>query len=606
MGFAILDTYSIVFRYNKSMKKYEYFYTNPESLRTYLNENMLLGSSSANIFVSEQTLAQSITQELQTANKMMKVDAFINETFSQNLIEFTQLPEQTQVLSQTKDSLDDYFHTGPVVIFKRIPKDDCWIVSYVTQSVSQWGYQPSYFLDNEEAIKTVFHKDDMEGVRHTLGETIAKGEDRLNLQYRINKADGSLAWISEYTQVIRDTKGEPIELVGYLVDITQDKEQEVLYAGIINTTTEGFWLLDDALVIIDVNYSLCAMLGFTRDEMLGKVPLDFIDSQDHALCNAQAELIDDISSRTYEITYRKKDGEILHTLTNATTMLDQTGNIKTFAFMTDISKQKKIEEGLRERHEEIEELNNSLESKISQEVEKNREKDQMMYQQSRLASMGEMIGNIAHQWRQPLNIMALVMQDLYISDQLGNLSSKKVEDSYDKANNLLQYMSQTIDDFRNFFKQDGEEQEFSIKEALDSVYSLVSTNLTYNHIECKIDVKHDSVVKGGLNEFKQVLINIINNAQEAIESHESSQKLINVLITQEKNFAVISIKDDGGGIDKDVIQKVFDPYFTTKNQTQGTGLGLYMSKQIIENSMCGSLSVKNVKDGAEFKISLPL
>ena len=588
------------------MKKYDLSYTDSNTLNSFVKDNQLTGTVFVQVFTSDDFLADKISQEIVSNNNKANVNSFVSTEFTNNLISFTKLPEHTQVLIQTKSSSLDNFHTGPVVIFKRIPKDDCWIVSFVTQSVNQWGYEPSYFLDNEEAIKTVFYEDDMERVRETLIEKISQGEDRFSQQYRINKSDGSLAWISEYTQIIRNAKGEPIELVGYLVDVTQDKEREVLYSGIINTTTEGFWLLNSDLVIIDVNYSLCAMLGFTKDEMIGKVPLDFIDSQDHDLCNAQAQLIDDISSRTYEIAYKKKDGKLLHTLTNATTMLDQTGKIKTFAFMTDISKQKKIEEDLRERHEEIEELNNSLESKISQEVEKNREKDQMMYQQSRLASMGEMIGNIAHQWRQPLNIMALVMQDLYISDQLGNLTSKKVEESYEKSNNLLQYMSQTIDDFRNFFQQGGEELEFSIKDALDSVYSLVNTNLSYNHIECKINVKHDSMVKGGLNEFKQVLINIINNAQEAIESNKSSKKKIEVLITQENGSALISIRDDGGGISKGVIEKVFDPYFTTKNQTQGTGLGLYMSKQIIENSMCGSLSVKNVKEGAEFKIILPL
>jgi len=588
------------------MKQYELFYTNNTDLENFIQSNELANACVVQIYAQSEPLARTLSHALSDIYPDFTINSVVSPGFDETSMQFTKVPENTKAVAVNIPSEFDFFHSGPVVIFKRIPKDDCWIVSHVTQSVQQWGYTPEYFLNNEEAVKTVFHKDDMERIRLTLIENIHEGRNQLNQQYRINKEDGSLAWISEYTQIIRNAKGEPIELIGYLVDITLDKEREVLYSGIINTTTEGFWLLDDALKIIDVNYSLCAMLGFTKDEMIGKEPLDFIDSGDHALCEAQADLIDDISSRIYEISYKTKDGNVLQTLTNATTMYDQSGNIKTFAFMTDISKQKKIEEDLRKRQEDIEELNNSLESKISQEVEKNREKDQMMYQQSRLASMGEMIGNIAHQWRQPLNIMALVMQDLYISDQLGNLTSKKVEDSYEKSNNLLQYMSQTIDDFRNFFQQGGEVSEFSVKEALDSVYNLVNTNLAYNHIECDINVKHDSMIKGGLNEFKQVLINIINNAQEAIESNKSSKKKIDVLITQEKDFALICISDDGGGISKGVIEKVFDPYFTTKNQTQGTGLGLYMSKQIIENSMCGSLSVKNSNNGAEFSIRLPL
>jgi len=547
-----------------------------------------------------------LVQAVTDINKNATINVILAPSYSQTNLHFTVLEKNAEIVSDLSPLEFDFFDSGPVVVFKREPKDDCWIVTHVTHNVTQWGYKPSYFLDDKDAVKEVFHKDDMQSVRNNLTKAIADGQTQINQQYRINKPDGTVAWVSDYTQIIRDSSGKPIELIGYLVDITQDKKHEMLYSGIINTTTEGFWLLNEELKITDVNYSLCAMLGYTKDEMIGKVPFDFIDTTDHDLCQAQANLIDDISSRIYEISFKKRDGEILHTLTNATTMYDKTGALKTFAFMTDISKQKQIEENLRTRQEEIEELNNSLESKIAEEVAKNREKDQMMYQQSRLASMGEMIGNIAHQWRQPLNIMALVMQDIYISDQLGNLTSKKVEESYEKSNNLLQYMSQTIDDFRNFFKQGDDVSVFSIKEAVDTVYNLVSTNLSYNQIECKIELLEDSQVSGGLNEFKQVLINIINNAQEAIQTHTSQDKLIKIVISKEKGNAVVSISDAGGGIDKEVIEKVFDPYFTTKEQTQGTGLGLYMSKQIIENTMCGSLSVKNIKDGAMFTIKLPL
>ncbi len=381
---------------------------------------------------------------------------------------------------------------------------------------------------------------------------------------------------------------------------------EAVYAGIINTTTEGFWLLDADLNITDVNFSLCRMLGYRKEELLNKKPFDFIDTEDQAHCKSQAELIDDISSRTYEIVFRRKDGSPLYGLVNATTMHDHDDKLKTFAFITDITKQKVIEEELRSHQEAIEKLNNTLEQKIHEEVEKNREKDQMMYQQSRLASMGEMIGNIAHQWRQPLNIMALVMQDIYISDQLGNLSSQKVEESYNKANNLLQYMSQTIDDFRNFFKESDDEEVFSLKDAVESVYGLVSTNLAYHHISCEIHVEEDSMITGGLNEFKQVMINILNNAQEAITVNDSSKKEIRITISKKGSHAVVLVHDDGGGIKKEVLLKIFDPYFTTKAQTQGTGLGLYMSKRIIENMMLGSLSAKNVRNGAEFRIALPL
>ena len=588
------------------MKQIEHIYENTNTLKTFIDDNKVNDLCLIQVYSQNKAQALKVKQELEALCKNMNVSLVVSCEIAQITVNFTILPSDAEIINHDVPIEFGFFHAGPVVIFKREPKDDCWLVTHVTRSVSQWGYEPEYFLDSEEAVKNVFYKEDMQRVRNTLAQHIKEGAIKINQQYRINKADGTIAWISDYTQVIYNTKGEPTELIGYLVDITQDKDHTALYEGIVNTTTEGFWLLDAELRIIDVNYSLCAMLGYTRDEMIGRKPLEFIASRDHSICTTQAALINDISSRIYEIAYKTKSGGTFHTLTSATTMYDQDGNMKTFAFMTDISIQKRTEEDLRKRQDDIEELNNSLESRIRQEVEKNREKEQMMYQQSRLASMGEMIGNIAHQWRQPLNIMALVMQDLYISDQLGNLTSKKVEESYEKSNNLLQYMSQTIDDFRNFFKQDAENLEFSIKEALESVYGLINTNLSYHHVECNIDMHKDSIIKGGLNAFKQVLINIINNAQEAILSNNSKDKKISILITQENGRAIVRIGDDGGGIKKSVINKIFDPYFTTKNQTQGTGLGLYMSRQIIENSMCGSLSAKNTGVGAEFTISLSI
>ena len=588
------------------MKQQELIYTNLDDLKTFIINNKLVNSCLADIFSNNKIQAAELTSELRILNADININTVISSKLSQTTISFTKIPDDAEIISQNSSSELDFFHAGPVVIFRRKMQDDCWVVTHVTQSVSQWGYEPNSFINNKEAIKTVFYNDDVEQVKETLIRSIQAGNNKINQQYRIYKSDGTVAWISDYTQIIRDDTGQAIELIGYLLDTTQDKANESLYEGIINTTTEGFWLLDSKFKIIDVNASLCTMLGYTKDEILGKNSNDFITEDPYQLCDQEKMLTEDNSNSIYEISFIGKDGCCFHVLTNSTTIYDPDGNKKTFAFMTDISNQKKTQEDLRQHRDEIEELNSSLESKIRLEVEKNREKEQMMYQQSRLASMGEMIGNIAHQWRQPLNIMALVMQDLYISDQLGNLTSKKIEDSYEKSNNLLQYMSQTIDDFRNFFKQGDADQEFSIKEALDSVYSLINTNLSYHHIECSIDVQKDNIVKGGQNEFKQVLINIINNAQEAIESNNSKTKKIDILITQEDNQAIIRISDDGGGMKNNVIDKIFDPYFTTKNQTQGTGLGLYMSKQIIENSMCGSLTTQNTEKGAEFAISLSI
>jgi len=384
------------------------------------------------------------------------------------------------------------------------------------------------------------------------------------------------------------------------------QERETLYLGIINSTSEGFWLLDVDQKILDVNYALCAMIGYEKVELLGRSPYDFMDESNHDICHEQSESIEDTAQRVYEIILKKKDGSQIHAVANASTLYELDGEVKTFAFMRDISKQKEQDERLLKRQIEIEQRNNNLQAEISTQVELNRDKDRMMYQQSRLASMGEMIGNIAHQWRQPLNILALVLQDIYISGQLGNLTDKKLEDEYEKANNVLQYMSQTIDDFRNFFKQSSSDNDtFSLKEIIESVYSLVSTNFEYNHVKFNNLIETDAIARGNQNEFKQVVINILNNAQEAILTSKRKDGFVSIALEMGEEFTTIQIKDNGGGISSEIISKIFDPYFTTKHQTQGTGLGLYMSKQIIETSMNGSLEATNLKEGALFLIKMP-
>lgn len=588
------------------MKYLEHTYTNMQNLKQFMQDSLSNGNILVQLFCNDKTAADNISREIQLINKSSTINIIVSTSYKKTKLYFTFLPQDADTVSHINPLEHELFHSGPIVIFKREFKNGCWVVTNVTNSVSQWGYEPSFFLNNKEAVKNILHKDDIQRVQDTLTNVVDNEKNQINQQYRIYKTDGTIAWVSDYIQVFRNSKGEAVELIGYLVDITQDKKHEALYACIINTTTEGFWLLNSDLKIVDVNYSLCAMLEYRKDEMIGKSPYEFISKKDHKLFKSQIDSADNMPSHIYEITLKTKKSKLIYTLVNATTMYDQYGRIKTFAFMTDISNKKKIEDDLRKKQEDIEILNNSLESRVHQEVEKNREKDQMMYQQARLASMGEMIGNIAHQWRQPLNIMALVMQDIYISYQLGNLTSKKIEESYEKSNNLLQYMSQTIDDFRNFFKQEAEDTSFSVKEAIGTVYSLVSTNLSYNHIECEINIEQDSDIKGGINKFKQVLVNIINNAQEAIIFNNSEDKAINIHVTQNESNAIISITDTGGGISENVIDKIFDPYFTTKNKTQGTGLGLYMSKHIIENSMFGSLSAKNIEKGVKFIITVPL
>jgi len=252
-------------------------------------------------------------------------------------------------------------------------------------------------------------------------------------------------------------------------------------------------------------------------------------------------------------------------------------------------------------------LNSNLEQKVILETSKQKEQEQLLIQQTRLAAMGEMIGNIAHQWRQPLNALGLVLQNLKFSYDIGELNENMMSKSINKATMLTNSMSKTIDDFRNFFKPNKAKEEFSINENVFKAIELVESTFEHHHIKLE---KHFSLEEpkfyGFPNEFSQVILNILTNAKDAIFENKIENPLVIVQTKIEDSNILISIKDNGKGISEEIINKIFEPYFTTKDESKGTGIGLYMSKLIIENNMGGKIEVKNDDEGAIFTIKLPI
>ncbi len=271
-------------------------------------------------------------------------------------------------------------------------------------------------------------------------------------------------------------------------------------------------------------------------------------------------------------------------------------------YADDITERRKVEEALNLKHQQLEDLNRSLEKRVREEVSKNRKKDHILIQQTRQAAMGEMIGNIAHQWRQPLTVVALIIQDLAECHTYGEFTREYLFSSIDKAMEVIQHMSQTIDDFRSCFRPDKEKKVFSIRDVIGKALSLVEPHLKHHGIAVELDIEEDCFCFGYLNEYSQVLLNILTNAKEAFLERGTPQPHIRVASWREGARAVVSITDNAGGITKKVIGKVFEPYFTTKDM--GTGIGLYMSKNIIEKNMHGRLTVANSETGAEFRIEV--
>jgi len=264
-----------------------------------------------------------------------------------------------------------------------------------------------------------------------------------------------------------------------------------------------------------------------------------------------------------------------------------------------------LESQVLKRTHELADLNKDLDKRIKDEVAQRQKQEALLIHQSRLAAMGEMIGAIAHQWRQPLNALSLVQQNLQIRYKMGKLDDDFMARNMEKSDRLIQKMSSTIDDFRNFFKPDKHIEPFNINSIIQSTAELLDAQLKNNNIKLNIICKEDVIINGFHGEFSQVILNLINNAKDILIERKITQPLI-IIETRKHNNELISItvKDNGGGIQEAIIDKIYDPYFTTKEEGKGTGIGLYMSKMIVENNMAGKLYAFNDGAGANFVIEL--
>ena len=274
------------------------------------------------------------------------------------------------------------------------------------------------------------------------------------------------------------------------------------------------------------------------------------------------------------------------------------------AAVIDISERRRAEDALAAKQRELEEINRSLESRIIQAVDELRRKDQMLIQQDRRAVMGEMINNIAHQWRQPLNSLGLYIQELPHDISTGTFSAETVEDYVDKCMQLITHMSKTINDFKSFFRSDKELATFGVAQVIENTISMIEKSFQDQRICISFETEGDPMITGFPNEYAQVLLNILMNARDELVERDVDNALISIHALENGGKTIVTIADNAGGIAHEILDRLFDPYFTTKGPDKGTGVGLYMSKTIIEKNMGGRLTVRNTGKGAEFRIEV--
>jgi PAS domain S-box-containing protein len=334
-------------------------------------------------------------------------------------------------------------------------------------------------------------------------------------------------------------------------------------------------------VITFVNDEFCRISGYSREELIGR---------DHNIVrhpDVPAETFERLwdailAKQTYRSTVKNlaKDGSTFYVNTTITPILNAQGKIEEFiAIRYDVTKEVELQHQLQQKQE-------------------------MLLWQSRFASLGQMMASIAHQWRQPLTELNL---------SLYNLKKAALEKDYNAVialhsdtKKIIQSMSQTIDDFQNFFRPGKEKEAFPAHVSLDNALALLTKVLHKEAIVLRRDVDESVTIVGIQNELTQVLLNLLQNAKDALVAHRSTQRNITVTVARKDGHAIIAVEDNGGGVPNTIKGQIFEPYFTTKHTSQGTGLGLFMSKLIVEKSLNGTLVLDDGDSGARFSVVLPI
>lgn len=369
-------------------------------------------------------------------------------------------------------------------------------------------------------------------------------------------------------------------------------------------------------IITFVNDEFCKISGYLRDELIGQshnivrhpdVPAEYFKRLWETILN----------KKIYKglIKNRTKDGKAVYLNTTIIPILDNNNEIEEFvAIRYDITEMIELNERLMRAQNDLRktkklvELNRELEERVAIEVAKNEEQSKLMFQQSRLANMGEMLANISHQWRQPLNELSI---NLYKLKQSTKEPSSQFIEIYEHSKAVIKGMSSIIDNFRNFFTNNGDDERFSLKDAAQDAILMLENTFKNASIKLEIDIDDNIYIVGRQNEMAQIFINLFLNSKDAFFQHNIKDKRVNVraYIQNDTNkqirYAIITISDNAGGIEDSVSDKLFDPYFTTKHPNVGTGLGLYIVRRIV-SKLQGQISVSNLENGACFEIKIPL
>ncbi|RXJ65351.1 hypothetical protein CRV08_15470 [Halarcobacter ebronensis] len=419
---------------------------------------------------------------------------------------------------------------------------------------------------------------------------------------------GLLYTIISYYIYLNSIKKLNIELQNNFDEIKKQEEKN----QIILDSQKNIIVITDGRIIKNSNKQLLDFFNFNS--------LDSFQNRYKCICETFIDMYDNtyIIDKDYDgknwaehilanpdIKFKAailKDSKLYHfTLNVNSTIFDNETIPYIIVTLTDITHEIEQQEKLMRLNDSLEdlvelktkellELNESLEKRVEEETQKNKEKDRMLFQQSKMAAMGEMLSNIAHQWRQPLTSISTAISSLKLQKDLDLLDDKHFDLTCEMILKNSEYLSQTIEDFKNFFKKEKSKTNFSLLKSILENFSLLKDKFKHSQIELIVNIDKDIKIFGFKNEFQQAILNILNNSSDAFDSQDSNKRRV-VLIEYIDN--ILYIKDSAGGIPEDIICRIFEPYFTTKHQSQGTGIGLYMTREILTKHMNYILEVNN-------------
>lgn len=518
---------------------------------------------------------------------------------------YLQIIKQRSLAKKSKEQQEllSLFNKGSITLFKW-RNDPSWSVEYVSQNVKELtGYTKERFETGAIAYASLIEREDLEQVTKEVNMGMHTHESTfIHKPYRIKSQNGEIKWIFDTTTIIRNEVGEITHFLGYIIDITDIKLQELELVNSQNRLLEAqknanigsytLNLTDNSLVWSNQYYVI-----------MGKEPQSYTPKLNdfyRAIDRGDVEYVKDMIAKgvnekiSLEFDYKIiVDGETKYIRSTLTpSKFDEITHIVTEISGTiqDITTQKLLEARLHE-------LNDQLKDEVKRQTSEILKKDTMIQQQSKLAAMGEMVGAIAHQWRQPLNSLNINIQNLDDDFAEGLIDEEFIRKFIDKQTKTIQFMSKTIDDFRNFFRIDKVKKVFNIRDAVLATTSIQAAQLKNYNIELEI-IGGDFRVETLESEFQQILLNLISNAKDAITENRVEYGKIRITIGERS----VSVWDNGGGIPNEIVARIFEPYFTTKEQGKGTGMGLYMSKMMAEQNLNARLNVKNINGGAEFTI----